>query len=355
MTTALIVFSTALAASVLCTPLAGWLGRRLQLVDTPDGRHQHAGTISRLGGVGLVLALFAGCAMAWWLDAPAGGPDRLRIAGMLLGTLFVFGLGLLDDWRELGPIPQLLGQLAAAAIAMLSTVFIERFTNPLNGELVVLSGWLPLGPLLIVTLTSVWIAGMMNTVNWLDGLDGLAAGVGAIAALLFAAHMYSVGQPPVALFALALAGACIGFLPFNFSPARVFLGSAGVFTIGFQLAALSILAPARFATALLVLAVPITDTFWRILMRIRSGRSPLHGDRGHLHFRLLDRGYRQNRIVLGYWVLCAVLGLLSLLPVARIYKLGTLAAVLAGASIALARLSSPKQLTPAQPPQQRLE
>jgi UDP-GlcNAc:undecaprenyl-phosphate GlcNAc-1-phosphate transferase len=121
------------------------------------------------------------------------------------------------------------------------------------------------------------------------------------------------------------------------------------------LAALSILAPARFATALLVLAVPITDTFWRILMRIRSGRSPLHGDRGHLHFRLLDHGYRQNRIVLGYWVLCAVLGLLSLLPIARIYKLGTLAAVLAGASIALAWLSRPQELTPAQPPQERLE
>ena len=135
MPTALIVFATALAASLLCTPLAGWLGRRLRLVDAPDGRRQHAGTISRLGGVGLVLALFAGCAVAWWLDAPAGGPDRLRITGMLLGTLFVFGLGLFDDWRELGPIPQLLGQLAAAAIAMLSTVFIERFTNPLNGEL----------------------------------------------------------------------------------------------------------------------------------------------------------------------------------------------------------------------------
>ena len=355
MTTALIVFATALAASLLSTPMAGWLGRRLRLVDAPDGRHQHTGTISRLGGVGIVLALFAGCAVAWWLDAPTGGPDRLRIAGMLLGTLFVFGLGLVDDWRELGPIPQLLGQLAAAAIAMFSTVFIERFTNPLNGELVVLGSWLPLGPLLVIALTSVWIAGMMNTVNWLDGLDGLAAGVGAIAAIFFAAHMYSVGQPSVALFALALAGACIGFLPYNFSPARVFLGSAGVFTIGFQLAALSILAPARFATALLVLAVPITDTFWRILMRMRSGRSPLQGDRGHLHFRLLDRGYPQNRIVLGYWVLCAVLGLLSLLPIARIFKLVTLAAVLAGASIALARLSSPQELAAAQPPQERLK
>ena len=175
MTTALIVFATALAASLLGTPMAGWLGRRLRLVDAPDGRHQHTGTISRLGGVGIVLALFAGCAVAWWLDAPTGGPDRLRIAGMLLGTLFVFGLGLVDDWRELGPIPQLLGQLAAAAIAMFSTVFIERFTNPLNGELVVLGSWLPLGPLLVIALTSVWIAGMMNTVNWLDGLDGLAS------------------------------------------------------------------------------------------------------------------------------------------------------------------------------------
>jgi UDP-GlcNAc:undecaprenyl-phosphate GlcNAc-1-phosphate transferase len=144
--------------------------------------------------------------------------------------------------------------------------------------------------------------------------------VAAIAAILFAIHI-NRWEPNIALYAVAFAGACLGFLPFNFSPARIFLGSAGAMVIGYALATLSILAPARVATALLVMAVPIADTAWQIVNRWREGRSPFTGDRGHLHFRLVDMGISPRWIVLGYWTFCSLFGALSLLTESRLSKL----------------------------------
>ncbi len=313
-----LIFLASLLLALLVTPLAGRLGMRLGWTDAPTGRRKHEGRIPRIGGVGLFAGFMAGAALAWWL-APLSNPDdRLRLSGVLIGSGFVFLAGLLDDWREMGPGPQLLAQFAASLIALVTVVFIERFNNPINDREVILA-WPAAG-----ALTVFWIMGMMNTVNWLDGLDGLAAGVGAIAAALFAIHSYQLEQMEIALFPLALAGACLGFLAFNFSPARVFLGSAGAMTLGWGLATLSILAPARVATALLVMAVPITDTAYQIFDRWRRGRSPARGDRGHLHFRLLGLGLSQRQIVVGYWAFCAVFGALALLTSTRIYKLGAL-------------------------------
>ncbi|MBI3362237.1 MAG: undecaprenyl/decaprenyl-phosphate alpha-N-acetylglucosaminyl 1-phosphate transferase [Chloroflexi bacterium] len=301
--------------SSVATPLAGRLGVRLGLVDLPIGRRHHPGQVPRIGGAGLFVGFIAASAVALTI-APLSNPDDARrIAGVLIGCAFVFVVGLIDDWKELKAGPQFAAQVIAALIAAGTTVFIERFTNPINNQLVVL----PLA--LAVPVTVFWIAGMMNTVNWLDGLDGLAAGVGAIAAGLFALHAYRLGQTEVALFPLALMGACLGFLPFNFNPARVFLGSSGTMVVGFALATFSILAPARVATALLVMAVPIVDTAWQIFDRYRRGRSPLQGDRGHLHFRLLDLGYSHRGIVVVYWLFCAAFGTLSLLISSRLYKL----------------------------------
>lgn len=329
-----LIFVLSFATSLLATPLVGRIGARLGLLDLPVGRRQHGKPIPRIGGAGL----FAGFAVASGVAltvAPLSNPeDKRRIAGVLVGCVFVLCVGLIDDWKELKPWPQLGAQVAAALIAAGTTVFIERFTNPLNDRLVVL----PLA--LAVPVTVFWIAGMMNTVNWLDGLDGLAAGVGAIAAGLFALHAYRLGQIEVALYPLALAGACLGFLPFNFNPARVFLGSSGTMVVGFALATFSILAPARVATALLVMAVPIVDTAWQIFDRYRRGRSPLQGDRGHLHFRLLDLGYSQRAIVAAYWLFCAAFGALSLLVSSRLYKLSALlllVALVLGVLIVLTR------------------
>jgi UDP-GlcNAc:undecaprenyl-phosphate GlcNAc-1-phosphate transferase len=161
-------------------------------------------------------------------------------------------------------------------------------------------------------ITLIWIVGIINSVNWLDGLDGLSAGVGTIAALLFAWHSLRLGQDAVAAFPLAMAGALLGFLPFNFVPARIFLGTAGAYVLGYNLATLSILSPAKIATALLILAIPILDGLWRVLDRLRRGQSPFYGDRGHLHFRLVDEGVPIRRIVLGYYGVSLSFGLVAI-------------------------------------------
>ena len=227
-------------------------------------------------------------------------------------------------------------QFIGSLIAIGHTVFIERFTNPFTGETVVITwSWL------IYLLTLFWLTGMINTVNFLDGLDGLAAGVGTIAALIFAWHSYRLDQQFVAAFPLALAGALLGFLPFNFSPARIFLGSAGAYLLGYQLATLAIISPAKIATALLVMAVPILDVAWRIVDRLRRGRSPFTGDRGHLHFLLFDSGLPTRWIVLGYYAVAATFGLVAIFTSSARLKLGILV-VLATAVFLVAALVESK-------------
>jgi UDP-GlcNAc:undecaprenyl-phosphate GlcNAc-1-phosphate transferase len=270
---------------------------------------------------------------------PAVPDDALRLRGVLLGTAFVFVVGLIDDRFELGPIPQYAAQFAAALIAILHTVFIQEITNPLVGA----PQRLP--DAVTFAFTVLWVTGMMNTVNWLDGLDGLAVGVATIAALLFAIHSYNLARmhepmrTNVALFPVALAGACIGFLPFNFHPARVFLGGAGAMTLGYALATLAILAPARIATALLVMGIPIIDVAWLIVSRWWRGSRPSQGGRDHLHFRLLDRGLSQRRIVLLYYAFCAFFGSLALLMPSGLYKLLALIVMAALMVVGLAWLS----------------
>jgi UDP-GlcNAc:undecaprenyl-phosphate GlcNAc-1-phosphate transferase len=281
-----------------------------------------------------------GAVLAFCLWPPATGEDARRLAAVLLGSVFVFLFGLWDDRRQLPAWPQFAAQAAAALIAIAGTVFIERFTNPLTNRLVVIPDVLPfVGWGAVAAITLFWVMGMMNTVNWLDGLDGLAAGVGLIAAGLFAIHSYQLGQTEIALFPTALAGACLGFLPFNFHPARVFMGTAGAMVLGYALATLSILAPARIATALLVLGVPIVDVAWLIINRWRRGESPAHGGRDHLHHRLLALGLGQRQIVLLYYLFCLFFGGLALTLSSRLFKLVALLALSAGTLLALWRLS----------------
>jgi UDP-N-acetylmuramyl pentapeptide phosphotransferase/UDP-N-acetylglucosamine-1-phosphate transferase len=183
----------------------------------------------------------------------------------------------------------------------------------------------------------------MNAVNWLDGLDGLAAGVGGIAALIFALHSLNMGQYSVALLPLALAGALLGFLPYNFHPARIFLGG-GAPLLGFLLGALSSIGGAKGATLLLVLGIPILDVAWLIVRRLWQGRSPMQGSREHLHHRLLDAGLSQPAIVLLYYVFTLLLGGLALVLAAPVYKLIALvvgAIVLGGMFTMLARRDRP--------------
>ena len=305
--------------SLTMTPLLGRLGLRMNVVARPGGRRQHTGVISRLGGLGLIVGFFGALALSRIFAIPTADPNETRrFWGLAVGGLLMGIFGLIDDSRELPAGAEYVGYLIAAIVATASLIILERFNNPLTNQLVILPA------LIYVPLTLFWMTGMTVTVNWLDGLDGLAAGVSAILALILSIHMYRSGQYSVVPQALALLGASIGFLFYNAPPARHYLGSNGAFFLGYVLGALGLMAGGRVATVLLVMGIPIVDVAWTILDRWRSGVSPFHGDRRHLHFRLLDAGLSTRTIVFVYWGFCAVAGTLALVLSSRLYKLGAL-------------------------------
>lgn len=328
----LAVFLATFIVALILTPWVRKIAYSFNLLAEPGGRRKHAHPIPKLGGVAVFGAWIIGVILIYLLLPPQQPEDALRLRGLVIGSFVVMFGGLLDDWRELKPWTQFLIQFIGAAIAVSHLIFIEVFTSPIGaaefllqppsswflnveGNLVWI--WRPLA----IFFTVFWVMGMINAINWLDGLDGLASGVCTIAALLFAWHSYRLGQTTVALFPLALAGALLGFLPFNFAPARIFLGTAGAYFLGYQIATLSILSPAKLSTALLVLAVPILDVAWQIIDRLRRGQNPLQGDRGHLHFRLSDGGLPTRWIVLGYYAAAIAFGLVAIAAPTGLIKL----------------------------------
>lgn len=325
MTYGVIAFGVAFFLSLVGTPLMAVLARRLGWVDIPGGRRRHQGVIPRAGGTAPVLAFLVTVSLPWvWpeLFPPIADPNQPRWwQGLVVGTVLALAGGLWDDARDLPPSLQFLLQLACAAAAIWSTLFIERVNNPFTDEQIVFP-W----PL-VWALTIFWVLGMMNTVNWLDGVDGLAASVAAIFSVVLAVHLVQRGLHSVAVWPLALLGAVLGFLPYNWPPARVFLGSAGAYGIGFIMAALGIAGGAKVATVLLVLGLPIADVAWQIARRWREGRSVFVGDRGHLHHRLIDQGWSAPRVVALYVAWSAAMGALALVISSRLLKLGLLGGV----------------------------
>jgi UDP-GlcNAc:undecaprenyl-phosphate GlcNAc-1-phosphate transferase len=319
----LIVFLISFMLSLLLTPLSARLGLWRGMADEPGGRRRHARRIARTGGIAIFISFVVGILITPLLDLPRTDPNEFtRMGGVLIGLTIVFAFGLLDDKFEFRPGLQFVAQAIASLVAIASLIFIERFNNPFTNQEVNLS---QIAPWLIVPLSLFWLMGMMNTVNWLDGLDGLAAGIAAIfSAILFVAMIQDTAtqdpQLSIAPLPLALLGATLGFLPYNFYPARVFMGSSGALTLGFALGCLGIIGGAKMATVLLVLAVPIIDVAWLIVSRVRRGKSPFQGGRDHLHFRLLDLGLSQRQIVIGYYLISALFGGLALIIEARIYK-----------------------------------
>jgi UDP-GlcNAc:undecaprenyl-phosphate/decaprenyl-phosphate GlcNAc-1-phosphate transferase len=341
-----LIFAIGLVLSATITPLASWLGRRLGIVDRPGGRRQHGGVVSRLGGI----ALYAGFTAAvvftrvlppHWLPPRLDPNESLRLTGLLLGTAAVFVFGLLDDRFRFGTRPQYVAQFLSSLIAIVFIIFIERVNSPIEriylpGSLgqIVLPAQVVFPAVVVWALTIFWFMGMMNTVNWLDGLDGLAGGVAAILCAFLAIHMVREGQYSVALLPIALLGATLGFLPFNFNPARVFMGSNGSYFLGWALAALGIIAGAKMATVLLVMGLPILDVAWLIFNRARRGQRASQDGRDHLHYRLVDIGFGQRGIVVGYYAFCAAFGVVALGLGSRTFKLVALV-LLASAALAV--------------------
>lgn len=335
-----IVFALALGISLTLTPLAIHLGKRYKIVAAAGGRHQAEGDkrgVPKLGGLPIFVSFTTAILVAQFLPVSRMDPyEIVRLSGLLIGSIIVFVMGLLDDMFQLGSFPQFLGQFAATAVAVMFQIFIEYVNNPLSGQQTE-----PWPYIVTVALSFFWMVGMMNTVNWLDGVDGLAAGVAFIAGtMLFINSAFRVepAQTSVSLLHLALMGSSLGFLLYNFYPARIFMGG-GALLLGYLLGTLSIIGGAKMATILLVMGLPLMDVAWQVVNRLRQGRSPFEGDRGHVHFRLLDVGFSQRQIVLVYYLFCTFFGILTLVIESQFYKFIALAVMLALVALGFAIVS----------------
>ena len=310
-------FVTAAVATTGLAPMVRSYGLSLGLTDKPDPRKQHDRPMVRLGGIAMVLGFLLALAVIWLL----GGfgllaPERDQLIwSTLAGSLCFFCIGFTDDLFELSPWPRLIGQFAVASIIWGQGVRIGAIDLPwLNssGSALVLSDGLSL------LATVVWLVGITNAINWLDGLDGLAAGVAGIAAVGLISVSFSLHQVAAGFLAAALAGCCLGFLRHNFNPARIFMGDGGSYFLGFTLAAVSIVGPAKGLTTvslvlpLLILSLPLADMSAVIMGRLREGRSPFYPDRRHLHHRLLRAGFSHRRTVLLIYVFTQWLAALAL-------------------------------------------
>ncbi len=301
--------------SFLLTPLAIRFADRIGAIDQPDDdRRIHERPIPRTGGLAvagsflIVGVVFLGASATFNLIPGLRTLPQSEVWALFVGVALGAALGYVDDRFQLRARWQLLGQLVLAAVAVASGVVIENAVNPLGGPGFTFPGiW-------GIAVTTLWVVGMINSVNFVDGLDGLLSGI-ALIAVATLGLISLVGpdiQPAVAVLCALLAGSLLGFLPYNFHPARIFIGTAGVFAVGYALAVLSVLGTAKVAVALLVLGVPIIDTFWIIIRRVSARRSPFSADRGHFHHRLLDLGLSHRGAVLLIYGLCAVLAVLSL-------------------------------------------
>src|ERR671923_881094 len=292
-------FVLALGVVLVLTPAVGRFARILGVVDQPgETRRIHLRPVARLGGIALLLGIFVPALAFLALD----GPYR----GILLGGAVATTIGVVDDFRGLPWWGKLGGQSAAAAIAIGFGVQIDRFTFPVLG-IHDLPEWVG------VPATFIWIVAIMNMVNFLDGMDGLAAGICAIAGSTFAVIGLSLGRPQAAILSAIVAGACFGFLRHNFYPARIFMGDSGALLLGFTLATLSVQGLLKTAATvalffpLLVLAIPIVDTSFVLAKRIKHGRPLYEADRTHLHHRFTNIGFSQRRAALYMYAWCAIL------------------------------------------------
>lgn len=311
-----IVFTLAFSTTMALLPLMIRLGHRLNIVAVPGGRRKHSGKISKLGGVAIFGGFVVAALAAQALPIPRFDPyEVIRFSGLLFGAVLIFVVGCLDDWLELNAVQLGIAQIITAGIAVGFQIYIETVNNPFTGRQTD-----PFPPLVTITLSMFWLGLMINTVNFMDGLDGLAAGVAFITgAMLFVHSAFILQQTSVSLLPLALMGASLGFLLYNFYPAKIFMGG-GAYLLGYLVGTLSIIGGAKMATVLLVMGLPLLDFAWQVVNRMRQGRNPMKGDRGHLHFRLQDIGVEQRKIVLTYYLFCAFFGVLTLITTSQIFK-----------------------------------
>jgi UDP-GlcNAc:undecaprenyl-phosphate GlcNAc-1-phosphate transferase len=306
-------FVAAALLALVLTPLVLRVAIRFDNVDQPGDRRINAAPVPRGGGVAVAVAFLLVAVVGILVNAQTGAvplPWSLKpeeLVGLLAGGVVATLLGILDDTFQLRARWQLLGQLGLAALAVGAGITVTYLNNPLGPGNIYLSEPYAIG------FSMLWIVGMINSINFIDGLDGLSSGIALIAAVTLGliSLTTAISQPFIGILCFALAGSLLGFLRWNFHPASIFIGTSGVMFVGYTLAVLSILGAAKVAVALLVLGVPILDTFWIIIRRLGAGRSPFTPDRGHIHHRLLDLGLSHSKTVLVIYAICIALAVLS--------------------------------------------
>lgn len=298
----------AIFLSVIFTLKTKKLALKFNIVDKPGLKRKiHKRSTPLLGGLAIFLSFFL-VLLLFRSDLLSGDLSINHWLGFFIGAIFLLIGGILDDRYNLSPRFQIIWPVLASVVVVLGGVSIEKISGP-GGEFIYFPFWLS------STFIFIWILGMTYTTKLLDGLDGLASGVSAIGALIIFLFTITTKyyQPDIAIASLIFFGVLIGFLIFNFHPAKIFLGESGSLLLGYVLGVLAVISGGKIAIALLVMGLPILDVAWTIIRRIFSGKNPFkHSDRGHLHHRLIDLGLTQKQAVSFFYSVALFFGLSAL-------------------------------------------
>ncbi len=302
----LYIFLSAFILALLLTPVAIKIAPLIGAVDIPkDNRRMHTKPMPRFGGMAIYLGTVLSILIFMPLDT--------KIIGILAGGSLIFIVGIVDDLKGMPAKVKLLFQIICAVILFQFSVRISFMANPFG------DGFVHFPWIISLVITVIWIVGITNTINLIDGLDGLAGGIAFIASICIAYTAFITSYLDITMAMLAIAGGALGFLPYNFNPAKIFMGDGGSLFLGFMLAGLSVMTPVKGATMLamvvpvLVLAIPIFDTTFAILRRLINKRPIMEADKGHLHHRIMAVGLGQKKTVLTLYCISGTVGVSAIL------------------------------------------
>lgn len=300
-------FITAIILSILSTPLVISLAKKIGAVDKPNYRKIHTKSIPRLGGFAIYCSFIISTLIHFKYLSN-------HTKGLLLGSLIIVICGILDDIKELNYKTKLIFQVIATLILIVFDVSIKKVSMlSIDGASYINLGWFS------IPITLLWVIGVTNAMNLIDGLDGLACGLASISSMFLFVIFTLTGNTAMALMVIILAGACIGFLPYNFNPAKIFMGDTGSMFLGFILAGMSIQGTVKYATTiilivpLLIIGLPLYDTIVTMLRRFMQGNAIMSPDKQHFHHRMLELGLNQKQVAFISYFINIVLGLLSLI------------------------------------------
>ena len=302
----LIPFITSFALTVILITVGSYLAGKIKWQGRRSERHIHKKGVFRIGGIVMILVFNLVTIL---------NPDLVftpELLGMMFGTLIILAVGVRDDIKEVFWKTQFLFQVMISILVFVVGVRIYYVSNPLTGGIINLDAGF--GIIFSIAIVIFWIVLMINSINWLDGIDGLSGGVTFIGAMtvFFLSLKPEVNQPPVAIVSVILAGSVLGFIIYNFNPSRVIAGTAGSMFMGFSLAVLAIFSGTKIATAILVMALPIIDFLWVIGERVRERESIFKPDRRHLHYKLLELGWSQKKITLYFYAVTIIIAIIAL-------------------------------------------